>query len=178
MTKPATILAFDPSSTRTGYALLTAEAVIVQAGTFKVDEKARSEVRILEQCQDAIELLSETIPDHVVIEITSGKVGRRHLGGGAGLAVYGMAVGALVATCLHAYGPAGLHLVPENLWTGGRRKRARQLEVAARFPGYKDSDDKGGDVSDAIGLACWFVEYHGYAGHLDVESTMREAKGI
>ena len=92
-----TILAMDPSSTKTGWALLDRSEHLLQGGILTPD-KIRSEpqFRISAMCRDLRQLLGELDPETILIEITSGKVGRnRHGGSGAGLGVYGMAVGAI-----------------------------------------------------------------------------------
>ena len=98
-----TILSIDPSSTACGWALLDLAGRILQGGIIKPD-KIRSEpqFRIKRMAEDLQRLLNELGPGIVLIEITSGKVGtNRHKGHGAGLGVYGMAVGYLwcVADC-------------------------------------------------------------------------------
>jgi hypothetical protein len=115
---------------------------------------------------DLRQLLNEFEPGTVLIEITSGKVGHnRHKGSGAGLAVYGMAVGYLwaVIDCWLRRLPAEqqknteIVLVKENDWTRGVPKADRIAAVAAEFPAYDTAQDPGGDLADAIALGQWYL---------------------
>jgi hypothetical protein len=96
----------------------------------------------------------------VVIEITSGKVARRARGkghNGAGLSVYGMAVGYLWRECVAALGES-VSTVEENVWTAGVPKDRRARHIATLFPAYRRAKDPGGDVADAIGLGRWYLQ--------------------
>ena len=91
------ILALDPASIRTGYAYFLAADDLHDAGYLTgADGDEEATDRILTMCQELEMLIDEHRPELVVIEVTSGHVGtRRHKGRGAGLGVYGMAVGAI-----------------------------------------------------------------------------------
>jgi hypothetical protein len=165
-----TILAIDPSSTATGWALLDLAGRIVQAGNIRPD-KLRSEpqFRIKSMAEDLRQLLNEFEPGTVVIEITSGKTSKRHgSGAGAGLGVYGMAVGYLwaVTDCwlrqLPAEQQGQTQIVPirENLWCRGISKADRIAAVACEFPEYNPADDPGGDLADAVSLGQWYLKEH------------------
>lgn len=101
-----------------------------------------------------------------LIEWTKGKVGKRHHGSGAGLAVYGCGVGAIATECEHwcrlrrPRGNPDYVVIPvlENDWTRGVNKEVRQIAIAAEYPDYHISDDPGGDAADAIGLARWWMK--------------------
>lgn len=155
------ILAIDPSSSCTGYAMLLSHNNLVEAGRFLPGKTRDSAVhRIMAMGRDLAALIREKQPDEIVIEISSGKVGRRHGGAGAGLAVYGMAVGYLWATAAafaNNDGPIKVHTIEENAWTCGVPKEKRTANVALRFKQYRTADDPGGDVADAIGLGCWWL---------------------
>lgn len=163
-----TILAFDPSSMVTGWALLEEPQELIEAGLIHPLRRRVAPIeRIREIIEDVEKLLDTFCPDDILVEITSGKVGQlRHTGGGAGLGVYGMAVGAVWLACehwveqnRHRYG-AGcpeVHPIEENLWTRGQPKGNRIAAVASEFPQYRPATDPGGDMGDAIGLALWFI---------------------
>lgn len=162
------IFSLDPSSTRTGWALLGRAGQLLQAGLLLPD-KVRSEpqFRILRMADDLRQLLNELAPGTVVIEITSGKVGtNRHKGSGAGLGVYGMAVGFLwaVAECwlrqlpAEQRGKTEIVLVKENDWTNRIPKTDRIAAVAAEFSEYESAKDPNGDVADAIALGLWWLK--------------------
>lgn len=162
-----TILALDPSSTVTGWALLDLGGRILQGGLLKPD-KIRSEpqFRILRMADDLQQLLNEFEPGTIVVEITSGKVGiNRHKGAGSGLGVYGMAVGFLWAVVVFwlqglpaEQGRTEIILVKENDWTRGVPKSDRIAAVAAEFPQYDAARDPGGDLADAISLGQWYLK--------------------
>ena len=153
------VLALDPSSTAVGYAVLAGSRVLVDAGRL-LPARARDEAnaRIRAMGADLRRLLAEHADvAAVVVEDTSGKVGRhRHGGGGAGLAVYGKALGYLWAVVEVATGRSP-ELVLENVWTRGVSKAQRQQIVTYEFPTYPADRDPGGDVADAIGLARWWL---------------------
>lgn len=151
------LLAIDPGSVNTGYALFEDDK-LVDAGRLHASQTWTPVERIHALIADMRKLIADTGPGTIVIEITSGKVQARHGGGGAGLAIYGVAVGALWATCLqHA---AQVEAVLENVWTCGVPKRSRQMAVAAAYPQYRASQlvDRGGDIADAIGLGLWYMQ--------------------
>lgn len=162
------LFAIDPSSTRTGWALMNRAECLLQAGVLLPD-KIRSEpqFRIGSMCDDLRQLLTEFEPSVIIIEITSGKVGRkRHRGSGAGLAVYGMAVGGIWREAegwlrsLPVNKRGQIHLVLENTWCRGISKEARAAAVAVMFPQYKVENDPGFDIGDSIALAAWYLREH------------------
>ncbi len=160
------ILSLDPSSTRSGWAVMQPPERLLQAGLLLPEKtKAASEARIETMCRDLRELLEESQPAVVVIEWTSGKVNvKRHKGEGAGLAVHGAATGALWreiegwkrSLSADRRGRTLITLVRENEWTRGVSKQDRQATVAASFSAYDPSQDPGADIADAIALAGWF----------------------
>lgn len=149
------LLALDPGSIRTGYAIFR-DGVLVDAGHLRAPKDWTLVERIYALVADLRKLIDETKPGMMLIEITSGKVQARHGGGGAGLAIYGVAVGALWATCMQL---GNVEAVLENVWTGGVPKTKRQRAIAAEFPRYRAiaSKDSGGDIADAIGLGMWYL---------------------
>lgn len=149
-----TILSLDPSSTLTGYALMSGDS-IVSAGLLKPHKRsAPARERVRHMAADLRVLIGELKPDRIVIEVSSGHVSKRHRGSGAGLAVYGYAVGYMAAIA-HA---AGLEVaeVEENEWTRGVPKPRRIATIAALYPSYRADRDRGGDMADAIGLGSWY----------------------
>jgi hypothetical protein len=161
------ILSLDPSSTVIGWALLREPQDLIEAGLIRPNDPKTTPIhRIRSMAADVRELLTTFVPDEILVETTSGKVGlNRHSGRGAGLAVYGMAVGAIWHACeswaapdLFGVGPKPrVHPVEENRWTRGQAKWKRIAAVAGEFSQYDPSTDPGGDMADAIGLACWFI---------------------
>jgi len=155
------VLAVDPSSTCTGYAVFDG-ATLREAGRLRPRSEEGAMVRIATLCADLAELLAAVGPAVVVIETTSGKVaGRLRRQGVSGLAVYGMAVGALWREAVfwaQVKPERSVALVAENVWTAGVPK-GRRLALAARlYPQYQGERDKGGDAGDAIMLGRWWIE--------------------
>lgn len=157
------IIAVDPSSTRTGYAVMQPPGKVIEGG-YLTPRRCRDEpiVRATAMGRELRDLIAGEHPHDVVVEVTSGKVQARHRGGGAGLAVYGMAVGLILGAAL--YGQVccpkhwGTHWVYENEWTQGRPKDARRERLRIEYPQYAAAfaADSGGDLADAIGLGLWW----------------------
>lgn len=160
------VLGIDPSSTRTGYAILTGlePEGLVEAG-YLAPRRTRDAPlnRIDAMAEDLAQLIAECRPQAIIVEITSGKVNKRHGGGGAGLGVHGMATGMLLQTSrLHTQNlpqPAEVITVAENDWTDGKPKAWRNGLLATLYPAYASrlGQDRGGDIGDAIGLARWWM---------------------
>jgi len=138
---------------------------LIRAGLLLPDnKKASSEVRIGDMCKSLWTLLNYWQPGTILIEWTSGKVGKRHGGRGAGLAVHGAATGALwreVLAWLRWQPPENqlktkVILIRENTWTRQIPKADRIAAIAATYPEYSSDEDKGGDIADAIGLNVWY----------------------
>lgn len=162
------ILSLDPSSTIIGYAVMD-DGRLCEAGPITPDQRTgpsyqrvRDMSRYLRQVMDVVR------PGVILIEWTKGKVGKRHLGRGAGLAVYGTGVGAALATAdSWAEDRPGVLVFPilENDWTRGITKEKRSQLIAQQYPRYRPADDPGGDVADAIGLAAWWIRQSLLANH-------------
>lgn len=159
------ILGLDPSSTVIGYGIVTWDLRLVDAGLITPAHKTDSSWdRIMAMYADVNTLFESLLPRAIVVEWTRGKVGQRHKGLGAGLAVYGCGVGA-AGLAAHLWGLAhpecSIVALCENDWTHGVPKKDRQLAIASAYPDYAKSlaDDPGGDISDGIGVAeCWIKE--------------------
>lgn len=169
------LLALDPSSTRTGFAVFRGRELI-DAGYFKPAAGAESEQRIDAMVGDLLRLLNKLGPEDftVVIEVPSGKPGTGlKRGAGAHLAVYGVAVGELRRAAKvwseNTYAKAfdlvkrqtAIISVTERAWTRGTPKRVRQRRTALLHPRYAAvlAKDSGGDVADAIGLGEWYLGF-------------------
>ncbi len=156
------VFSLDPGSRRSGWAVFTQAGQLVQAGVLTPDKTRHCPpLRIGRMCDDLRRLLDEYEPAEVLIEWASGHVGRRrHKGKGAGLAIYGAAVGALWQTVVAwADGRAtAVRCINENTWTNGVPKQARIVWLSQSFAEYAPEKDPGGDVGDAIGLALWWLK--------------------
>jgi len=161
------IFSLDPGSKKTGWALMRPPEQLVKAGLLLPDKQtAPSEFRIDAMCRSLWTLLNYWQPKTIIIEWTSGKVGKkRHHGGGAGLAVHGAATGALYRECvawLRWQPPQNqlettISLIKENEWCRSVSKRDRAAAVAATFREYKPEQDSGGDIADAIGISIFYM---------------------
>lgn len=150
------ILALDPGSITTGYALLRLDGSLHEPGVLKATKK---EWPFIERVKGITRDLSvfNTGPfniAHVVIEIGT-KQHRRNPG--VNLAVYAFAVGAIWATCRRAFPGATVDTVEANAWTRGTSKPERIAELAAIEPKYDPEQDKGGDAADAIGVGRYWI---------------------
>ena len=101
-------------------------------------------------------------PSLYLIEVTSGKVNkRRHKGGGAGLAIFGVAVGALWQMGLmwkpeDGSEPPVVMPVTENQWKGSFGK-LKSVRVAEKYSDeYDPQVDPEFNIADAIALAVWY----------------------
>lgn len=163
----------DPSSTDTGWCVARGledfRCEIVSAGAIDVPpivRRAPALLRIDHQLKRIVELLNAYKPIRYVVETTTGKVNRgRHRGGGAGLATYGMAVGALWCAGLmwrpdedEAGGKLTVVPVPENVWTQGQGKLFHVKVAQRHYPGYNPAADEGFNIADAVALAVWYHE--------------------
>ena len=155
-----TVLALDPSSTCVGYAVLDGPRSLLDAGRLTpARQRDDANARIRSMGADLRRLLAEHPAAAVVVEDTSGKVARHGRGrgmNGAGLAVYGKALGYLWAVVEVQLGRPP-ELVLENVWTRGVAKAARQRVVAMEYQSYAADRDPGGDVADAIALGRWWL---------------------
>lgn len=148
------ILSLDPSSSITGYAVIDGSKV-VDAGTLRPNKtRDDSNQRIRVMVAEVAGLVKEHKPDWIVIEDTSGKAQKRHGGGGAGLSIYGKAIGWFACECEKLM-PGKVKMILENEWTRGVSKKTRQSRVASLVKGYDAANDKGADTADAIGLGLY-----------------------
>lgn len=161
------ILAIDPSSTRTGWALFRGGALQNFGAIGPFPRRFTVAQRVAEMCSSVVTKCLLYDPDVVVFEWTSGKVGKTHRGRGAGLAMHGVAIGAIwqavVAWERERFDAKGgietpIELINENTWTRAVPKATRQHAVKTEYPQYHMMADKGGDIADAIGLGDWWLK--------------------
>jgi len=170
------IFSLDPGSKQSGWAVLAypGEALLDAGLLLPARTRDNPAARLTAMKQDLVPLLNQHVPSVIVIEWTSGKVVQsRHGGGGAGLPIYGVAVGALWQVCEYwaatraEFGAkCEIVLIPENEWTQGRPKIRRQIGGKAAlsrvdiiqhlYREYEPEKDPGGDVADAIGVNLWY----------------------
>ncbi len=159
------VLAIDPSSKCSGYAFghrVGMGAEILFAGRCLPRTRANATDRIASTCDFFANLVMSEEPEHIVIESPSGKIhGRFAKTKMSALAIYGMAVGAIWATCRYCRIPPDVpvHLIDANRWTAGKSKDARRIRAKALWEEYCAVDDPGADESDAICLLDWFCRH-------------------
>ena len=149
-----TLLAIDPSSTKTGYAVMADSMTLLDAGFLKPDKTRDPAImRIAAMTKQLGEVLDEWQPGKVLVEMPSAHAAGRLQGRATGLAIYGFAAGAMWRAC-HAV--TDTEVVDAQVWTRGVSKLKRQQLICMAFPQYDSEKDKGGDIADAIGLAVWW----------------------
>ena len=152
------LLALDPSSSAIGYSVSTGPARehVIDAGVLRPSKKSAPAIeRIRSMLVDVQALLQEHEPGAAVIEQPSQHVNKGHKGGGAGLATYGMAVGAVWGVVEVRI--KEVKLVQPNTWTRGRRKTTRAVLVHLEHEIDAEAD-KGMDCADAIAIGQWWWE--------------------
>lgn len=150
------LLSLDPSSTRIGYALFEGEQLAEFGFITPASSHGEANVRIREMLVELSAMMDADRPDEVVIEDTSGRMFAGRRGGGAGMGTYGKAVGAVWTLVVHVYHlPATL--ITAEVWTQGRPKAERQIEIARAHPEYAGQLDVGADAADAIGLGFYWL---------------------
>lgn len=154
------ILSIDPSSTRTGYAVLKG-ARLEEAGVL-TGERTRDPAldRTIAIGVEVMKLVIDWNPTTVLIEMPgSGPGTGSRRGASSSLIAYGVACGYIYGRLWCVKRELSFDLVPVqvNAWTAGWAKKDRQAAVMAMFPAYRAEADRGLDCSDAIALAWWHV---------------------
>jgi hypothetical protein len=164
MTTP--ILALDPSLTRTGWAYFDNDELLRCGWHTPRGSLAGRKTTACQRIDSLItKIADEPISEasEIVIEVTSGHTSNRHGGKGAGLALYGMAVGAFYQWACTRYGHNRVHAIEENRWIRKRSKEERQQHARLLhgkvYTPQIESKDRGGDTSDAIMLGDWWINH-------------------
>jgi Holliday junction resolvasome RuvABC endonuclease subunit len=179
------ILAIDPASQVTGYAVLAGlqPDELLDGGLIRASEASGlvsdhqavcavadhlrlPELKHYRRCRSIIvevcRLIGEHEPALIAVEIPSGLVGTGARRGASGsLTTYGLAAGMILEACVSACGGDAGRVLPvtERQWTARLgSKRRRQQDIADRYGRrYPTDRDPGGDLADAIGLGRWAV---------------------
>ena len=131
MTSPL-LLAVDPSSTCTGWALLDSDDALIAWGTIRPPARLDPWERIDLMADAIADRIDLHQPDHAVIEAPSGKVAARTARyGGAGIAIYGEAVGVIRERIRRCGVP--VDRVTEREWSNGVPKAKRATLIGLRF---------------------------------------------
>ena len=166
------ILAFDPSSTRLGFARVRLDPDATPADTTSPirwgnlplwGEDAFDRVRDAGDAARAILAEERARPAaYIVVETPGARPAGKHATPARHMAIYGAAVGAVLAACWAEDMP--VRTVAADVWTrlggrGGVRKEARlamlpRLDVGST---YAAEMDPGGDGGDALMLGWWSI---------------------
>lgn len=154
------IMAIDPSSTVCGWAVMQSESELVTCGVLRGGRKAPAIIRVCDMANDLQRIEQEFHPDTVVVELPDHHVAGRIAKRAAGLATYGMAVGAVYFAISERRSGIGMVAVPAHEWTGEKSKTMRAALIVMEFPAYRafheEGRDNGYDAADAIGIARWW----------------------
>ena len=161
------LLALDPSSTCTGYAVFDGKK-LDEPGLLRPSASYCAERRTAQIVADLRELLDAIQPTDIVIEVPSRFPGTGSKAGATGrLAIYGMAVGEIRRVCNDWTNSDGtkpeIHSVDERTWTKGRSKAKRQRQLSILYPKHTAAlveNDRGGDAFDAIGVGAYWLANH------------------
>lgn len=178
MTDPQpALLAIDPSTTCTGWALfLLPSRIPTLYGSLDRDQRLSGAPAGLDIAKRAVMGLPRVWADHevrvdaeafhVVIEVP----GPAHIarlaktrGGVGGALDVATTAGAFAGIVLSTWPESGVSLVRADVWNPGGRGRTREDvadRVAAEVPGYASIRDKdtGLDVAMAVSMGQWYVD--------------------
>lgn len=155
---PEKLLAFDPSSTCTGWALGLRDGrdlQVCQADMLWPPGKYQGWNRVRWMANAARTVIADCKPDQIIIEVPSGKVHRGMKG--SGLSMYGAAAGAVDGECMRA--TFTVAITPLD-WARHFPKKRRSVRAVMLWPGYAAvaSKDRGLDIADAVCLLDYFVQ--------------------
>lgn len=148
------LLTLDPSSTTIGYCISTGPGKLLDAGKIK-SSKPDMFGRLRIMLPELDSLIDKYDITHVLIETPAPQSGNKK--NNRGQATYGMAVGRVFERLETKHG-LSVEYTPADEWTNRVSKANRQAWIAEKYRsiGYRIESDRGGDVSDAIGLADWW----------------------
>ncbi len=154
---PEKLLAFDPSSSCTGWALGLRDdrdLQVCQADLLRPPGKYRGWQKVRWMAVQARTVIAQCKPDQIIIEVPSGKVHRGMKG--SGLSMYGAAAGAVDGECVHA---AFTVTVTPLDWARNFPKAKRPVRAVMLWPGYAAiaAKDRGKDIADAVCLLDHFA---------------------
>ncbi len=161
------IMAFDPSLTATGWALAELEESpliertirIIEAGVVRAAKGKTAALRASAMAEAVGQIAMQKVAIEgglIIVETPSHSVNkRRHGGGGAGLASYGMCVGQVVER-LRGCGYEVATLRADQ-WAHGFGKEKSRRVALGHFAEYKQMKDAGADAADAIAMLAWWA---------------------
>lgn len=147
------ILAIDPSTTRTGYAIMDRDRAVHDGGFFLPNRTNESAIdRANSMCEDLAELLNETEFEAIVVEVPTAEAHHKKDRFGKGLTTYGIGVGMIVRTILSSGQADRLAAVDPATWTGGDSKIERAQCVAISYAQYREVAEQD------PGLGLWYID--------------------
>lgn len=167
------ILAFDPSKTCTGWAVLqddgSPDGELVEAGTIKPAEKPGQSpsIWIADVHHQVCKLMHRICPSHVAVEFPfcRPRGGPKSKRSDLTLPTYGMGVCAVVCGVNAWFEPGKVECVPVDTWARGMPKddeyKTWRVRMAAQY--YNRQPEEfgpktiAGNVADAVLLARWVL---------------------
>lgn len=155
---PEKLLAFDPSSSCTGWALGLRDdrdLQVCQADLLRPPGKVTGWLKVRWMAVQARKVIAQCKPDQIIIEVPDGKI-QGGIKKAAGLSIYGAAVGAIDNECGRA---AFTVAVTPRQWVGNFKKSQRPVRAAMLWSGYAAiaGKDRGKDIADAVCLLDHFA---------------------
>lgn len=161
------LLSLDPSTTRTGYAVLTKHdrgPHLIESGVLEPHVANRKKklvpalVRVADMCEDLDSLVREHGITCAVVETASPSpfATKSDQKRKANLLTYAMGVGMILRETQRILGRGLVWEVSAGKWARGK-KQDRARRVAMIFPSYVIAQDPDFDAADAIGLGMWWM---------------------
>lgn len=169
------LLSLDPSSSATGYAVMTDPQTVIDCGLLTPFNRGAHAIdRAASICDQLEQLFADVRPNHTVIEVPSAHLSwQARKFGGEGVTHYAFAAGAqheMIRRCVKSHNIRchknrksqwTFWRVDERAWTKGVPKAKRAAVTRLEFAHIQRLDaalagDKGGDVVDAIGIAVYW----------------------
>ncbi|PCJ18301.1 MAG: hypothetical protein COA96_16920 [SAR86 cluster bacterium] len=168
------VLAFDPSTRFTGYAVgvVRGTAVdLIEHGKIRADRSAdKVMVRVRTMGLDSAALIERIKPDDIIVETPAkqmpmGTIKDKHgkpVTNVQGQALYGTAVGAVMMGVWNYQNRKGADAVrvvttASDVWSRGKKKHQRAAVMEMAYPEYsRAADTKTFDMADAVGLMDWW----------------------
>lgn len=174
------VISLDTSSSCTGAAVFECgggpSPRLIHAARLQAKPKNRPAYERIDQIVDQALALVETYHvDLAINETTTGKTSSRHSGHGAGLAIYGVAVGAVRQAMKARLGKQKVIDVLENDWTQRTTKLDRWYYCKASYPSFAGvwkADDGDYDASDAAYLFYWCEQVCEYAAQTAGQASL------
>lgn len=150
------ILALDPATKATGYAVGGWTGSVLEAGVIRGRSRDNACDRVRTMTRELQQIIAALGPFYAVgIEVPAKKPPGR-IKAAANQATYGYAVGAIAATTWLALPRTPIYQPRSDQWKNIPKPQHVQ-RVAIMVPSYRPEHDAGGDIADAIGIMWWTI---------------------